>query len=184
MHVALLRGINVGGRNSLPMVELRSLAATLGFADVRTYIQSGNLLFRSEQEPDALQEQLQAAICTRFGLDIPVIVRSAGAWPALLAGNPYPDASTNEPHRVMLALAARPLAADVVPRLQARAIQGERIARVGETLWLHFPAGAGTSKLSTSLLDRASGSPVTMRNWRTALKLGEMLGAEDPAPRD
>jgi uncharacterized protein (DUF1697 family) len=174
--IALLRGINVTGRNKIPMAELRALCDEIGWRSVRTYIQSGNVVFAAAGEAVGLEAELEGAIEGRFGLSIPVLVRAADDWPAYVAGNPFPDASQREPGRVALALAKAPPKPDAAERIGERARDGERVALVGDALWIHYPNGAGRSKLSPALLDRLAGSPVTARNWRTVLKLAEIAG--------
>ena len=171
--IALLRGINVGAKTSIRMAELRALAEGIGLSDVRTYIQSGNLLFGAEQA-DGLEEKLESAVARAF-LPVPVIVRSAGQWADYASSNPFPDAAEAEPNRLMMMLSKRPPQAEAASALQERARDGERVALAGGTLWIHYRAGAGTSKLSPLLIDRLVGSPATARNWRTVLKIGEML---------
>lgn len=175
--VALLRGINVSGRNRVPMDELRPLCATLGWDAVRTYIQSGNVVFEAKGEAAALEAALEQAIANRFGLSIPVIVRPVRQWPVYIGGNPFPHAAEAEPNRLMLCLSKARPAPDCAEALQARAKDGEQVRLVGDALYIHFPGGAGSSKLSPSLIDRLVGSPVTARNWRTVLTLQEMLAA-------
>ncbi|HEX8534163.1 MAG TPA: DUF1697 domain-containing protein, partial [Allosphingosinicella sp.] len=170
---ALLRGINVGGKTSIPMAELRALAEGIGLSDVRTYIQSGNLLFDAEQ-PDGLEQRLEEAIGKRF-LPVPVIVRSADEWAGYAGSNPFPDAAEAEPNRLMMMLSKRTPEAGAAAALQERAKDGERVALAGGALWIHYPGGSGTSKLSPSLIDRLVGSPATARNWRTVCKIREML---------
>lgn len=174
--IGLLRGINVGGHNKVPMAELRPLCAELGWGDVQTYIQSGNLVFTAGGAPAALETQLERAIERRFGLTVSVIVRAAKDWPAYVEENPFPEASEKEPNAVMLGLSKSPPKAGAEAGLRERATHGERIAQVGDALWIHFSNGVAGSKLSPGLFDRLVGSPVTMRNWRTVLKLGEMAG--------
>jgi uncharacterized protein (DUF1697 family) len=173
--VALLRGINVGGRNRIGMADLRVLCVGLGWGGVETYIQSGNVLFSAEAASAELEAELEAAIEQRFGMTIPIIVRSASGWPAYVAGNPFPEAAAAEPNRLMLMLSKKPPQSDAAAALQERAGDGERIAAAGDALWVHFPSGSGTSRLSPALFDRMVGSPVTARNYRTAVKLQEML---------
>ncbi|HEV2748712.1 MAG TPA: DUF1697 domain-containing protein [Allosphingosinicella sp.] len=173
--VALLRGINVGGRNRIAMAELRALGAKLGWSDVATYIQSGNLVFTADDEPARMEAALEAAIATRLGIAIPVIVRSASRWAAYPPGNPFAEAAEKEPNRLMLMLSKQPPEAGAAAGLRERARDGERIEQAGDALWVHFPAGSGTSRLAPSLFDRLVGSPVTARNFRTVVKLQEML---------
>lgn len=172
--IALLRGINVSGRNMIPMAELRDLCAGLGWREVRSYIQSGNLVFAADEATAVLEHTLEQAIQQRFALAVPVIVRATAVWPGYISGNPFPQASQAEANRVMLALTKSPPLPEAAEKLQERATT-ERIRQVGDALWIHFAEGAGQTKLTTSLLDRLAGSPVTMRNWRTVLKIGEML---------
>lgn len=175
--VALLRGINVGGHNKVSMAELRALAEGLGWSGVATYIQSGNLVFGAAGKADALERVLEAAIADRFGAQVAVLVRTARQWAGHVASNPFPEAAEAEPNRLMLCFAKKTPRADCDAALQERARDGEKVRLVSETLWIHYPAGAGQSRLSPSLIDRLVGSPVTARNYRTALKLEAMLAA-------
>lgn len=175
-HIALLRGINVGG-TKLIMAELRLLALDLGWRDPETYIQSGNLLFGATADPSVLEAALEEGIYRRFGLTIAVIVRSAQEWPGYIVGNPFPEAAAAEPNRLMLLLSKKAPAQAAAAAIRERARDGEQVEAAAGALWIHYPAGAGTSKLSPSLIDRLAGSPTTARNWRTVVKIGEMLGA-------
>jgi uncharacterized protein (DUF1697 family) len=176
-NIALLRGINVGGRTSIKMAELRELCAELGWEQVETYIQSGNLIFAAKGGATSLETKLEQAVERRFGIDVPVLVRSAAQWQALVAANPLREAAEAEPNRLMLSLSKHPLAAGAAAAIQERARDGEQIREAGGALWIHYPEGAGTSKLAPSLLERLAGSPVTARNWRTVVKLAELAGA-------
>lgn len=175
--IGLLRGINVGGHNKIPMPELRALCAELGWSNVQTYIQSGNLAFSAAGNPAILEARLQRVIEKRFGLIIPIIVRAATDWPAYVKTNPFVEACKKESHLVMLCLSRLPPNADAATGLRERAANGERIALIGDALWIHFVGGVARSKLSPTLLDRMAGSPVTARNWLTVLKLNAMASA-------
>jgi len=174
--VALLRGINVGGHNKLPMADLRALAETLGWQRVRSYIQSGNLVFEAPGTEAALERKLEAALQEQTSLSIPVIVRAGDRYRRLVEENPFAEAGAREPNRVMLALSKAVPERDALVLLEERASAGERVALVGDGLWIHYANGAGNTKLSPALLDRAVGSTITARNLRTCLKLSEMLG--------
>jgi uncharacterized protein (DUF1697 family) len=172
--VAFLRGINVGGRAKLPMAGLRDSCADLGWKDVSTYIQSGNVVFDATGKAPALESALEKAIEKNFGFAPATIVRSAAGLAGLAEANPFPEASAKEPHWVLLGLSKekpRPGAAEAI---EAKAQAGEKVVQAGGALWFHYPKGVGTSKLTPALIDRAVGSPLTARNWRTILKLLEM----------
>ena len=171
--IALLRAVNVGGR-MLPMAELRALCGELGWEEVETYIQSGNLVFSASGQPEALEAQLEAAIKDRFGLDVPTIVRTAGQWAAYVDANPFPEVAREEPKRLQLLVSKRPPDGAAAAKLMERARAGEVVKAAGGALWFHFPDGLGTSKLTPAAIDKAAGSPSTSRNWRTVVRLGEM----------
>jgi len=173
-RLALLRAVNVGGRK-LPMAELRALCGELGWRDVETYIQSGNVVFDADGGDAALEAALENAIADRFGFEAPAMIRTAAEWRAILKANPFPQEAEADPSRVFLGIAKREIAAGAEKKIEAKAAAGERATQAGGALWLHYPQGAGTSKLTPALIDRAAGSPVTARNWRTATTLAEML---------
>ncbi len=170
-YIALLRGINVGGHNKIPMAELRALCGKIGLGDVRSYIQSGNLVFTAGDAGADLETTLESAIEQRFGLSIPVIVRTAKDWRCYLGGNPFPEASLAEPSLVALALSRNAPDASTAEQLAARAANDERVEQVGDAIWIHYPQGSARSKLTPTVLDRVVGSAVTARNWRTVQKL-------------
>lgn len=178
-YIVLLRGINVSGHNKIPMADLRALCTELGFGDVQTYIQSGNVVLTAPGPASQLEAQLEAAITRRFGLSISVLVRSAAQWPAYLRENPLRAAADKEPNLVMLALSKAPPKEGAVAALRERAVAGEKIEAAGEALWFHYADGVARSKLSPALIDRLVGSPVTARNWRTVQKLAELAGVND-----
>ena len=168
--------MNVGGRK-LPMAALRELCAGLGWQDVATYIQSGNVLFEAAGKDEALEQALEAAILAESGLDVPVVVRTAGEWAKLAQSNPFEKAAREAPNRLHLLVSKRPPARDAAETLMARARDGEQVAAVAGGLWLDFPEGVARSKLTPRLIDKACGSPATGRNYRTVIKLKEMLEA-------
>ena len=174
--VALLRAVNVGGRK-LPMAELRSLCDELGLQEVVTYIQSGNIVFSSRLGRETAAARLEQAIEQRFGLKVPVIVRTAAEWSAAANSNPFAEAARDEPNRLMLLISKEPPKPGAEAAIQARAAASEQVRRAGNELWIHFPKGSGTSKLTPSLIDKAIGSAATSRNYRTVTKLKELLEA-------
>jgi len=167
--IALLRAVNVGGRN-LKMAELRDIVAEAGGTDVRTYIQSGNVVFghpgRSAAKLEAL---LSERIEAHTGYAVPVMVRSRQQVEKTIAAQPFPDADEAKLHVAFLA--RKPKAEELAPLDKARA-GAEEWKVVGDALYLHLPNGVGNSKLAV-----AAGKlkvPATVRNWRTTNKLAEM----------
>jgi len=187
--LALLRGVNVGGRNALPMATLRALCADLGWQDVATFIQSGNVVFRAgprsgaSADADGLADDLERALAARCDRAVPVVVRAGAHWLDLAAGNPFREASASAPGKVLLAVARPPIAADAAAAVAARATAGEEVAVVGGALWIHYRGGVARSQLTPALLDRVAGAPVTARNWRTVGKLAALVRTLADSPR-
>lgn len=169
-HVALLRGVNVGGKNKLPMKDLVALAEEAGAKAPRTYIQSGNLVFEaSAAAARAFPRRLEAALAAR-GLRVPVVLRSADELVAAVAGNPW-LARGAEPKALHVAfLAAAPEPARLAALDPARSPPDALEAR-GRDLFLHLPNGVGRTKLTNDYLDRTLGTTSTVRNWNTVLAL-------------
>ena len=186
-HVALLRGINVGGRNKVAMADLREVVAELGHDDVSTYIQSGNVLFSpgtSDADESDLAEALAAAITARLGVSAPVVVVSRDELASVFAANPFPDQV--DPRRVHAVLLSSPPGAeaagkidDALARSTAKGARDEA-ATVGRTIYLHTPDGFGNSELAAAVLrivtSPRAGVTGTARNWATIGKLLELCG--------
>ncbi len=170
-HIALLRAVNVGGR-SIAMADLRAMFAALGFADARTLMQSGNVIFDGGAETGAaLESLLELETETRLRLRADYLVRSAREWTAIVAGNPFPRQAADDPaHLVAMPLKSAPTK-PAVAALEA-AIKGRETVRVkGRTLYIVYPDGIGRSKLTIALIEKTLGTRGTARNWNTVLKL-------------
>ncbi len=174
--IALIRGINVGSTRKLPMAELRAACAEQGLGAVQPYIQSGNLVL-DKGDPAKVEAALEKLIADRFGLDVPVVTRTAAQWAALIADCPFPEAARDAPNKLHLIACKAPPAPDAVEALAARAQHGERIVRCGGDLMIDFVGGVGPSKLVPALIDRLVGSPATARNWNSVLQLDAMARA-------
>jgi uncharacterized protein (DUF1697 family) len=176
-HIALLRAVNLGGKTMVAMAKLRAMAEKLGFVDVRTLQQSGNLVFetRGKQSTDALEKKLEAEAEKEFGRPVDVFVRDAKAWAQVIAKNPFPAEAKRDPgHLVLLALKDAPNAA-AVKALEA-AIKGrESVRAVGRHAYVVYPDGIGRSKLTNAVIEKALTTRATGRNWNTVLKLAEMV---------
>jgi uncharacterized protein (DUF1697 family) len=176
-HIALLRAINVGGRNQVAMADLRALFSALGFADPRSLLQSGNLVFESAGRTAVeLEQLLEAETAKRLDLVVDYLVRSAQEWKALIARNPFAEEASRDPaHLVVVFLKGNPQTKDV-QALQA-AIEGPEVIRAaGKHLFVVYPAGIGRSRLTNALIERKLGLRGTARNWNTVLKLAALCG--------
>jgi uncharacterized protein (DUF1697 family) len=190
-HVALLRGINLGGRNKVAMADLRAVVESLGHTDVATYIQSGNVIFTAKggagwagRGTAALAAELERAVAAGTGVAARVIVLSRAELARVVRDNPYPaESNPRAVHAVFLS--GRPgadLAAALAAAQEKAAAKGSRdTARlVGRTLFLHTPDGFGRSELAAQLVAAAGGAKATVagtaRNWATVTKLLAMCG--------
>jgi uncharacterized protein (DUF1697 family) len=181
-YLALLRGINVGGRNKVAMADLREIAASLGHTEVATYIQSGNLVFTSKKSPEAtLARQLEKAIATRLDVSPAVVVLSAAGLAEAIAANPFPDVAKANPRYLHAVFRQEDFTADGLDAIDAaRKRAGDKIGRdeavvVGRTMYLSTPDGFGRSELAVQLGRSKAQASGTARNWATVTKLMGML---------
>ena len=174
--IALLRGINVGGR-SLPMAELRGLCAERGWQEVKTYIQSGNIVFSAKGKPAALEAELEQAIDRGFGMKVPTIIRTASQWREMLEKNPFPEVAEDTPNWLLLMVGKTAPPAGIAPAMEATGQDKERVRSAGGILWIHYPAGVGHSKLVWPKKYEGAPFVATTRNHRTAVKLRDMAQA-------
>lgn len=180
--VALLRGVNVGGRGKLAMADLRATASALGHQQVRTYIQSGNLVFAStEPDPQAVEEELSGALGRIMGAAPAVVVRTYADLVAVVERNPF---AARDVAHVHVAFATGTGDASLALTDLEKYAPEEAVA-VGRETFLYLPGGMGRSRLAADLGRRGlggSGRDATVRNWRTVTKLVEM--AEETARLD
>jgi uncharacterized protein (DUF1697 family) len=164
--VALLRGINVGGRAKVPMAGLRAVLEEVGLEDVTTYIQSGNVVFRSRVSVASLPGRIEDAIADSFGVRPAVLLRTPAELEAVVDESPFSD--TAKVHVVFLE--RKPTAASA-RRLDPGRSPSDAFELVGRELYLHLPNGAGRTKLGIDYVERVLGVRATQRNWNTVLKL-------------
>ena len=174
-HLALLRGINVGGANKLPMNELRDLFVAAGCRDVRTYIQSGNVIFRADPQIVAsLPSVMTTRIAERFGFRVPLVMRTAAQIGDVIEHSPFivEGAATETLH--VLFLADLPPAPRVVALDPDRSPPDTFIVR-GQEIYLRLPHGAARTKLTNAYFDAALATTSTARNWRTVTTLRALM---------
>lgn len=169
-YIALLRGINVGGRNKLPMRELVEVLKDLGLQSITTYIQSGNVIFESEDANTSdLSERIGAAIHTSHGFTPQVVLLELEELESAIASNPYSDAEGEPKTTHFYFLAGEPENPDL-ETLKSIKASSERFTLKGKVFYLHAPDGIGRSKLAARV-EKALGVPATARNWRTVYKI-------------
>lgn len=171
--VALLRGINVGGKNLLPMKELVAMLGDLGAQKVKTYTQSGNAVFVwKDKSTSRLSNQIKAEIKKRRGFDPHVLLLELGDFEKVIQQNPFPEAEADPKALHAGFLAAAPELPDLIT-LESLKIDSERFRLIGRVFYLYAPEGVGRSKLAARA-ERLLGVPMTDRNWRTVLTLWKM----------
>jgi uncharacterized protein (DUF1697 family) len=177
MHVALLRAVNLGAHGKVAMGDLRTLLEGLGFANVRTLLNSGNVVFDAgDAAAAALEPRIERAATEELGLQTDFLVRSAKDWRALVKANPFPAEAAEDPAHVLV-LACKEAPKPAAVKALAAAIEGrERIAARGAQVYVVYPDGIGRSKLTAARIEKHLGTRVTGRNWNTVQKISDLLG--------
>ncbi len=174
MLVGLLRGVNVGGNNKLPMAPLRAALTSAGLAEVSSYLQSGNVI-ADDPDPVEFGRIIRETIGAEFGLDIPVVVRSGDQLHDVLEWNPFPAAVEASPKLVHVSFLAEPPSAEVVERLTALDPGADRWALRGSELMVAYASSSHDSPFGRSV-GRVFGTGITARNWSTVQALAELAG--------
>jgi uncharacterized protein (DUF1697 family) len=178
-HILLLRGINLGSTNRISMQDLRAALEDAGFGDVRTYLQSGNIVLSSSAKADAVARKTERLIKKEFGLDIPVVVRTRAQLAKVLELNPLAKVAKSPKRYQVSFLDAKP-SREIVRRIEEAAAAGERVVAHGREIYAWHPDTIARSKLWALLAGQNLGVTATARNWTTVEKLLEL--ADAPAP--
>jgi putative ABC transport system permease protein len=175
-RIALFRAVNVGGRKII-MTELKAMFEAMGLGPAQTLQAAGSVVFHGAGDDAELEAQLETETLARFGMVSEVFVRGPEEWGQIIAHNPFADAARDFPSR----LAVIPLKTLPTPggaeALTAGARDGELVGTYNRCAYAYYPIGMGLTKLTPRMIERALGSPGTARNWNTAVKLAEMVGA-------
>jgi len=172
-YIAILRGINVGGKRKIRMADLKELFAGMGFKEISTYIQSGNVLFSSAKAEDttALGDKLEQAIAKSFGFDVPVIVRTVKELQQAVANNPFyssPDSDIERLHLTFLKTAPEATQLDVINQINH---SPDQFNIIGNHAFVYCSGRYSESKLTNAFFEKKLKVPATTRNWKTVLKL-------------
>ena len=168
IHIAMLRGINVSGHNLIKMEALRESLAELGFHDARTYLQSGNVIFEAgKASTDGLAGKIEKRILADFGLEVPVILRTAGEMEQVVQDNPFVEEAATVDARLYVSFLSAEAPKTAEASLKGLAVNPERLHVHGREVYLYCPNGYGKSKLSNTAVERKLGVIATTRNWKT-----------------
>jgi uncharacterized protein (DUF1697 family) len=180
--VSMLRGVNLSGRNKIKMDTLRAIYQGLGLRDSQTYVQSGNVVFRTKQQASAaLAKRIEDAIEHKAGFRPAVILRTPVELRAVIAGNPFAARSGIEPNKLLVTFLAAEVCAQAREEIRAIKADPEEVKIGGHELYIYFPNGVGRSRLSLARLEKAVKVTGTARNWNTVTKLLEMAEAMEAA---
>jgi uncharacterized protein (DUF1697 family) len=173
--VAMIRSVNVGGRNRLAMADLRQLVSTLGFADVSTYLQSGNVVFTGPGTAQAAGRAIEGRLTEDLGLTVPVVVRTAAQLRRVLAANPFAGDGVDPKSLHTSFLGGRPASARLKELKETGGRSGDdRFELIGTEVFLLCPGSYADTKVNNTYLERLLGVSATTRNWRTVTALAEM----------
>jgi uncharacterized protein (DUF1697 family) len=173
--VSLFRGINVGGHHKVRMDELKALHEGLGFKEVVTYIQSGNVVFTSDEGDVAqLTRQIEDGFAQKFGFQVKVMVRTAAELEKIVANNPFQIQPMKEVKRILVLLLETRLESVALEEFQKRYDGPEELYLIDQEIYIYYPDGMGRSKLASPLLEKMLKTAGTGRNWNTILQLQKL----------
>jgi uncharacterized protein (DUF1697 family) len=176
-YAALLRGINVGGNKKIAMAELRVVLSGLGYADVTTYLQSGNAVFTAPEQPaQSLAHTIEDAVADRFAMTVSVVIRTAAELAGVLGRNPLSGEPEN-PSRFFVAFLSGAPDAERTSEIEAQSFGADRIWVRGSEAFLWCPAGAADTTLTNNFIEKRLGVRATSRNWNTVNKLVSLTSA-------
>ena len=172
-HILLLRGINLAARNRIAMADLRGVLEDADFDDVRTYLQSGNVVVASKAKSDDVARKTERLIAKHFGLDIAVVARSRAQLAKIVERNPLQKVAKN-PKRYQVSFLASKPGRDVIERVEAAAEPPEQVVAIGREIYAWHPETIARSRLWTLLAGQKLGVIATARNWATVTSLLEL----------
>ena len=179
-YIALLRGINVSGHKKIKMPDLKAMFEALGFTNVRTYIQSGNVVFESNSAKD-LESKISAKIQAQFGFEVSVICRTAKEMEQVIARNPYAGMESFETEKLYVTFLQETPSKEKLEALKAFTFEPEMYTVSGKEIYVYCFNGYGNTKLENSFFEKKLKVAASTRNWRTVNKLIEMSQPENAA---
>ena len=176
-YIILLRGINVSGKNKLKMADLRAMLAGMNFANIQTYIQSGNIILEAKEIPNSkLAERIKNQIKTTFDYDVPTLALRVGEWREIFEHNPFLQKRNEEITKLHLTILAELPENELVDTIKDFQHKADEFQISGKNIYLFCPDGYGRTKLTNNFFERKLKVSATTRNWKTVTKLMELAG--------
>jgi len=174
-YIAMLRGINVSGHKTIKMEQLRECFAGLGFSNVKTYVQSGNIVFgAAKNSPAQLTKIIKQQISRDFGISVPVFLRTSKEMTEVIQRNPFPKDPSVDQSKLHVTFLSDAPAKAALDHIKPLAAQSEKIQIIGREIYLYCPDGYGSTKLSNTAIEKKLSVGATTRNWKTVNTLMEM----------
>ena len=174
----MLRGVNITGCNLIKMEALRELCVSLACSDVKTYVQSGNIVFRNAaKDPVKLGKKLEDGVESTFGFRVPVVLRTESDLRTVVEENPFPEQAKTEPSKLLVSFLYGDPGEKRREQARAMTFSPEQVQFRGREIYVYYPLGQGQSKLRWGPIDKVLGTQGTMRNWNTVTKLLAMSAA-------
>jgi uncharacterized protein (DUF1697 family) len=168
-YIVLLRGINVSGKNKLPMAELRAILSSLGYQNIQTYIQSGNIVLDTKETKSKVCKKIKEAILLKYNYDVPVLARTISDWKRIIENNPYKN---REDQKKMYFTFLKGAAKET--SIEVNKAPGDEFAIIDDVVYLYCEGGYGNTKLSNNLFENKLKTKATTRNFNTTMKLFEL----------
>jgi uncharacterized protein (DUF1697 family) len=173
-YIAMLRGINVSGHKIIKMERLRVAFEDMGFANVKTYVQSGNVVFATAEPPAGLAAKIERTILNGFGFDVPVLTKSSKELQEIVKRNPFVKDATIDPAKLHVTFLSDDPPRNALELLQPLAVGAEQVRLVSRAVYLYCPNGYGNTKLNNTAIEKKLSCRATTRNWATTNKLLKM----------
>lgn len=179
-YIAILRGINVAGKRRILMDDLRKLFRDIGFTDVQTYIQSGNVIFNSKEEENNLElaQCIEKSISERFGFEIPVITRTASEWDEMASSNPFIENGGTDIERLHVTLLKDTPNTDLQAKTNLQNCSPDKFEVKNRNVFIYCAGKYSASKLTNAFFEKNLKVPATTRNWKTVLEILKLYGAQ------
>lgn len=175
-YVAILRGINVSGHKIIKMDRLRASFEEIGFTNVKTYVQSGNVIFETGEPPAGLAAKIEKRILDDFGFDVPVLTKSSKEMMDIVKRNPFLKDKSIDQGKLHVTFLSDDPSRNALELLKPLAVGAEQVHIVGRAVYLYCPNGYGNTKLNNTAIEKKLSCRATTRNWATTNKLLELAG--------